>query len=211
LDRRPGAAGLDRRSLVRLRGVFCGGSGPRIVAALWQRVKKTARISPGLVDGGWFGRLFWIEFGCGGSQPPTPLMAVPAYSTHQHFASVRGEGYQGHFAPRSSPERRNRPKARSSRFLRLLRPPGLTPSRASSPHHQATNPARRLRFPRRSARRHPPFDQKRRETCALIEEDSALSALDLAPTARGGVCRRGDVCPTSGPTCQEPEPIADCA
>jgi hypothetical protein len=37
---------------VRLRGIFCDNSGPRIVALLSQKIIKIARISPGLVDGG---------------------------------------------------------------------------------------------------------------------------------------------------------------
>ena len=36
---------------VRLRSIFCDNSGPRIVADPSQKIKKIARISPGLVDG----------------------------------------------------------------------------------------------------------------------------------------------------------------
>jgi hypothetical protein len=35
----------------RLRDIFCDTSGPQIVADPSQKIKKIARISPGLVDG----------------------------------------------------------------------------------------------------------------------------------------------------------------
>jgi hypothetical protein len=45
------AAPLGCVPSVRLRSIFCDNSGPRIVADPSQKIKKIARISPGLVDG----------------------------------------------------------------------------------------------------------------------------------------------------------------